>query len=206
MMRTRRFARAFTLVEAMIVIAIGAILVTLAGPSLVEYIAVQRLKGATAELVTDLQYARTEAISRGRNVWVNFQLPADGSPLSCYTLYTDSNSAPNDQRGRCNCKQPAGSRCQASATELKTVQMAGSQSLRLQIDTSALPNDFAFDHITGAMYVQPVDVSAPVPTAFAVEATLGGSRTLRTRVTLAGRPSVCLPAGAAVSGGYPACS
>lgn len=204
-MTMRRASRAFTLIEAMIVVAIGAILVTLAAPSFVDYIAVQRLKGATAELVTDLQYARSEAISRGRNVWIRFRLPADGAPMSCYTLYTDSNSLPNDQRNRCDCTQPAGSRCASSATELKTVQIT-SGAVRFVIDGSTLPPDMAFDPITGSMFVQPVDVSVPPPTSFAVESTLGGTRTLRTRVTLAGRPSVCLPAGAAVSGGYSACS
>lgn len=201
----RRRARAFTLVEALIVIAIGAILLTLAGPSFTDYIAVQRLKGTTAELVTDMQYGRSEAISRGRNVWIRFRLPADGASMSCYTLYTDSNALPADQRNRCDCTQPAGSRCASSATELKTVQVTGS-AVRFVIDGSVLPADMAFDPITGAMFVQPVDVSVPPPTSFAVDTTLGSTRTLRTRVTIAGRPSVCLPAGATVSGGYAACS
>lgn len=202
----RRNARAFTLIEAMVVIAIGAILLTLAAPSFVEFIAVQRLKGTTAELVTDLQYARSEAISRGRNVWVRFRLPADGAPMSCYTLYTDSNALPSNQRNRCDCTQPPSSRCAASATELKTVQILPGQTVRLTIDGSTLPSDMAFDSITGAMFVEPVDLSLPPPVTFVVDATLGGTRTLRTRITLAGRPSVCLPAGATVPGGYAACS
>lgn len=205
MMHSPRHARAFTLIEAMIVVAIGAILLTLAGPSFVEYIAVQRLKGTAAELVTDLQYARSEAISRGRNVWVRFRVPADGAPMSCYTLYTDSSALPADQRNKCDCTQPAGSRCAASATELKTVQISG-HSVRLVIDNGTLPPDMAFNPINGAMFVQPVDVLLPPPTTFAVDATIGGTRTLRTRVTLAGRPSVCLPGGATISGGYNACS
>lgn len=51
-----------TLIELMITIAVVGVLLALAAPSFYEFMLVQRLKGVNAELVTDLQLARSEAV------------------------------------------------------------------------------------------------------------------------------------------------
>jgi type IV fimbrial biogenesis protein FimT len=202
---TMRRQRAFTLVELLIVVALTAVVLSLAAPSLRDFILVQRLKSMSAALVTDLQYARSEAVSRGKNVWVYFKLPSNTQPMSCYSMYTDTNTVVVSQRLRCDCTRAPGLRCQASATELKTVQIPTDLAVRLAIDTGAQATDFAFDPVTGSVFIPTLDIPVPVPTAFVVDVGLSSARTLRTRVALSGRPSVCLPAGSAVSGGYNAC-
>lgn len=52
----------FTLIEAMIVVALAAILAALAAPSFTTMIANQRLDSAAQELHTLLQFARAEAV------------------------------------------------------------------------------------------------------------------------------------------------
>lgn len=193
----------FTIVEFMIMVALVAVVASLAGPSMYGMVLSQRLKGINANLVTDLQYARSEAVSRGKNVWVQFKQVA-GSGMTCYTIYTDQNLSLAG-KDKCDCRNDFATRCLASATELKTVQIPDSLSVRLKIDTTIEPLSFAFDSVTGSIYVPPTDVALPPLTAYVIDTLIDAGRTLRTRVSLAGRPAVCLPAGAVVSGGYPAC-
>lgn len=58
----------FTLTELLIVIAIAAILLTIAVPSFQPLFAKLRLEGAANELNADLQYARSQAVADNRNV------------------------------------------------------------------------------------------------------------------------------------------
>jgi type IV fimbrial biogenesis protein FimT len=68
-LRNRKTAsRGFTMVELMVVVALGAIITTLAAPSFNEQIARRRLEGAATELSIDLQYARTQAVSERNTV------------------------------------------------------------------------------------------------------------------------------------------
>jgi type IV fimbrial biogenesis protein FimT len=197
--------RGFTLVELMVAIAVIAILVTLAAPSFYNFILVQRLKGINAQLVTDMQFARSEATSRfergaGGNVDVQIIVSpaASGATMSCYSIYID-NSA--DPRFKCDCTQPPGMRCvQASTQEIRTVQIPTSLGVRL-----ALPNrqasDFAYVSTNGAIRIGLVDFVADSPD-FIVESSIDTTRKLRTTIGLSGRPSVCSPGGA-ISGSTP---
>lgn len=199
-----RRERAFTIVEFMITVALIAVVASLAAPSMYGMVLSQRLKGITANLVTDLQYARSEAVSRGKNVWVQFkQVPASG--MTCYTMYTDQSNT-DTGAGKCDCTVlDIATRCAASARELKTVQIPDSLSVRLYIDTSVETLGFAFDSVTGSIYAPPSDILLPPLPSYVIDTLVDAGRTLRTRVSLAGRPVVCLPAGSNVSGGYPAC-
>lgn len=70
--RPRRGARArgFTLVELMIVLAIAAILLTLAVPSFTDFVKNNRMVAQNNDFVTALNLARSEAIRRGSRVTV----------------------------------------------------------------------------------------------------------------------------------------
>lgn len=63
--------RGFTVVELMIVVAIAAILATVAAPNFAEFMNQQRVRNAATDLVMDLSLARSEAVKRGANVTVS---------------------------------------------------------------------------------------------------------------------------------------
>jgi type IV fimbrial biogenesis protein FimT len=65
-----KFCRGFTLLELMVTVAVLAILVTVGVPSFQDLIQNNRVTTQTNELVTALNFARTEAVKRGRNVEV----------------------------------------------------------------------------------------------------------------------------------------
>jgi type IV fimbrial biogenesis protein FimT len=54
----------FTLIELMVVLAMLAILSTVAAPAFSDQIARRRMEGAGLELATDLQFARARAVSQ----------------------------------------------------------------------------------------------------------------------------------------------
>ena len=84
---TRRRLRGFTLIELMVVVALAAIVLSLAAPSFTGFLAKKRVEGVMTELATDLQYARSEAVSRNAPVRITFDTycyvitaqPADGT-------------------------------------------------------------------------------------------------------------------------------
>jgi prepilin-type N-terminal cleavage/methylation domain-containing protein len=88
--------RGFTLIEAMLVIAVVAILLTAGLPSFSALIDRHRLRGAAAELHAALLLARAEALRRGTAVSVAFGGETDGG--WCHAL--------SDQ-GPCDCLAPA---------------------------------------------------------------------------------------------------
>ena len=62
--------RGFTLVEMLVVLAISAILIAAAVPSFQSLIASTRASSASGTLLSNLEYARSEAIRRNQNVTV----------------------------------------------------------------------------------------------------------------------------------------
>ena len=56
----------FSLVEIMIVLVLVGMLAAMVGPPMYGYLQAQRLQTGADRFVTDLQYARAQAISRGR--------------------------------------------------------------------------------------------------------------------------------------------
>lgn len=56
--------RGFTLTEALIVMAVGAVVVSMALPSMSDLVREQRIRAASFDLVSDLMLARSEAIKR----------------------------------------------------------------------------------------------------------------------------------------------
>jgi type IV fimbrial biogenesis protein FimT len=204
-------SRGLTLVELMVALAVVGVLLVIAVPSFYDFILVQRLKSINAQLVTDLQYARSEAAARSEviddpteefarraQVRVRFGVPQSGSDLSCYTIYHDSSL----DAGTCDCRREPGARCtQASTTELRTVQIPTSLGVRLALRT-AQPQDavFGFDRVTLATLVYVPDFLDPVEGEFVVEAQIDDARRLRTTVGFSGRPSVCNAGSRAIQG------
>ncbi len=183
---TRALARqrGFTLIELMVVVAVVAVLAVLAAPSLREMILMQRLRGINAQLVTDLQYARTEAVSRGKHVRFNFG--SDGTQ-TCYVIYTGSSST------RCDCTRGVGNACTlASYKELRTVTSKRDSSVAFALPAGQ-DAAFAFDYVTGGLMSIPTDVASTPLAQVQIDARIDDDRRLRNAVNQTGRPSVCAP-------------
>jgi type IV fimbrial biogenesis protein FimT len=196
--RHRRTLAGFTLIELITVIVVAGVLITLAAPSLRDFILVQRLKGINAELLTDLQYARSEAVSRGQAVNVHVKSATADKPLSCYILFTDPASLPS---AACDCQLPAGSRCSSpSAREIRTVLIPADQGITLSTPAGQ-PAFVAFDPVNGSILTA---VSNAIRgDRFVLSASIDSRRTIQTTLSKAGRAAVCAPSDSAL--GVPAC-
>jgi type IV fimbrial biogenesis protein FimT len=217
MMKRSRIVQGFTLVELLVVAAVVALILTLAAPSFQQFILLQRLKSINAQVVTDLQWARSEAVSRGQPVRVRFQSTSQGtrSDLSCYIIYIDSvlNATETTQFSTplCDCKSADGSqRCPAATTrELKTVQLSTTQAVMV----AAVPYDYsstvatamaqdhqAFDPRTGGVSLWTTDTGISDRTDFTVWVYLNESLKLGNQVGRTGRVQTCKPAGSTLAG------
>src|SRR4051812_36951998 len=83
-MGERTHQRGVTLIEGAVVMAIGAITVTTAAPGFQSFVEKQRLDGAAAQLATDIQLARAEAMLRNTGVRLSLQSKPWGS---CYVIH-----------------------------------------------------------------------------------------------------------------------
>ena len=186
-----------TLIETMVVLAVASVLVVLAAPSFKRMIDLQRLRGINAGLVTDLQFARAEAASRNRQVWVRF---GSTPQLTCYVVVAGDATA-------CDCGAAPGTAVCAAmsgAVEIRTVQVPRSTGITVSLAPNQTLSTMGFDPATGRLMVLPLDVPEPATAPFRVQVQhqeLGG---FIDAVEVTGRPSVCSPS-ARISGA-PACS
>jgi len=86
-MRMWRSNSGFTLIELMVVVALMAIIATIAVPSFRGLIESNRLKSTTNEVLGTLNYARSEAVRRGEPVSV--RAAAGGLEDGLEVIYTD---------------------------------------------------------------------------------------------------------------------
>lgn len=104
-----RANKGFTLIELMVVIAVVAVLLTIAAPSYQKLIERNRLKEASQALKSDLQFARMEAIKRSRNVF--FARTAGNAGAWCYgvgEVACDCAQADTTAADYCDIKRVAG--------------------------------------------------------------------------------------------------
>ncbi len=174
-MKLRQPQGGFTIVELMTVIVIAGVLATLAIPSFRDMLERRRLEGQANELVTDLQYARSEAAARNLNV-----LLMPGGSGACYTVAAWAASAPGFARqGGCDCSLGASAACPSGVgnrpRELKTVALSGGATVN--------GPTFEFDAVRGALE----------PAAAASAAVQIGSRSYTVNVNATGRVSPPAP-------------
>lgn len=165
----------FSLIEAMVVVAVIAILATVAAPSYIELIGKQRLKGAASVLYGDLQYARSEAVQRNTPVTVTFDTSV--TPW-CYIIHTGTT---------CTCG--ASGSCTGSAVNLKNVSGADSSGVTMALSTGV--TEIAFEPRQGTA------------TPGIITFTGINSLQVQNQVNLLGRVRLCSPGGAV--SGYSSC-
>ena len=94
----------FTLIELMVTIAVLAIIVSIAAPSISTQLANQRVKSTTATLVNALKEAKAESIIRRQNVTLSYDntsdprvitlTGSDASVIASYSYTTQSTIEP----------------------------------------------------------------------------------------------------------------
>jgi len=194
--RCRHCRPGLTVIELMVVVAVVAVLAALAAPSLRDFLARQRVAAVNAELVTDLKFARSEAVARNREVYLTFRTaPRVGSPpMTCYTIHTLG------VVGSCDCRKPPGTACQdvAEVVEIKTVQVLSSTNVSL-VPPASPANRVGFTGTRGFAFWSghsPSDAAYSADWedfAVGVESSISGM--LRTSVGITGKSQVCSPDG-----------
>jgi type IV fimbrial biogenesis protein FimT len=194
-MKTRRArSRAFTLIELMIVVALVAVIAALAGPSLRDMILMQRLRSVQAQVLTDMAFARSEAISRGNFVQARFQWSSGATGSSCYIIYSraDSLTSPN-----CDCSAAPGARCtDAAIQEIRTVQLRNADSVSIKAWDGV--SHVTFDPRTGGLAHPPSTGESPARDPFSFGVSIDNARRFKNTVAITGRTTVCRPSGSKI--------
>jgi type IV fimbrial biogenesis protein FimT len=103
-------AQGFTVVEMMAVIAVVVVVIALVAPSFRDLVERQRLRGMATEMAADLNFARSEAVRRNRNVFFKVESTAS---FTCYAIFVQGIDA------NCTCRRTS-STCLGDAEEIRT--------------------------------------------------------------------------------------
>jgi type IV fimbrial biogenesis protein FimT len=174
-----RGQRGFTLIEAGTTVLILATLATLAIPGFERFIQRRQVDGAAAELATDLQHVRSEAVARNRQMQVSFSTLADSN--SCYVVHTGRPNA-------CACEADGRTACQVGAEPIKTVVPSAGRRVSLRTNVRYM----LYDPMYGT--------TSPGAT---LRVTGADGRAVHVVVNMMGRVSTCSPNAALT--GYRAC-
>jgi len=203
-----RARRGVTLIEMMVVIAVLGVLLAVAAPSVRKLLDVQRMRGISAQLTTDIQFARTEAASRQEITGISFKFVAGDQ--SCYTIHTCGSTVASNTSCVCDCTAAPGSRCPAASVgqpdpprEIRTFSVPVSRGVAVgPTNTGGGPLAAAwiwFDPSTGGMssYYTPIFSAFPVPSNLEFVGTTrliapaAATGAIRTEVNASGRPRTC---------------
>ena len=132
----RRRQAGITLVEQLVTASVAGVLALSSLPGLEEAKARRRLEGMLAQIESELQFARSSAVSRGETVRVAF---ADSAAGSCYVIHTGQ---PHD----CQCEADGSAQCSPGAQALRTFATPATDGLRFT--SSARQVGFDAEHGT----------------------------------------------------------
>ena len=191
-------AQGITLIETLVTVSILAVLVAVTAPQASDWIAIQRVRSAATEMVSDVQFARGESLRRNSGVALTFGADANES---CYVIHTTTLT------DTCNCLKGAGNACTdggnnpiANLNELKLVSISKASQVTLPPVVSVKFGG------PKALPVRPpsVPTTDPVP-LLDVLIDGRGNRTLKVKTNATGRPQVCTPPASKMLG-YEACT
>ena len=128
----------FTLVESLMVLAVTAIVLGAAAPHFGAALERRHLEGASAQLETDIQFARSAAGARNHTLRIAFTSQAGGS---CYIVHT---GRAND----CRCTPEGQAVCQGAAMPIRTAAFAVGGPLQLRSNVGAMIFDPAVGTVT----------------------------------------------------------
>jgi type IV fimbrial biogenesis protein FimT len=167
--------RGLTLIEAMMVLAVVSIAIGSALPSLLALRQRADLGGAAAQVETDVQFARSQAVASNRTVQLTLRESADGT---CYIVHTGP-------AADCSCsgRASAQARCTGDAELLRAVSFVAQGPVQVRSASKSL----TFDPLKGTV----------TPTAtLRVEGKDG--RAIHQVINLLGRVRSCSPSGRVV--------
>jgi len=170
--------RGLTLIEVCMTLAIAVVLLGTAIPSFQRQTLQRSIEGTASQLVTDLQFLRSEAVARNQPVRVSFASVAGGS---CYVMHTGG-------AGDCTCNASGPATCVDGAQEIKTTFLPDASGARLQTNVASM----VFAPLHGTV--------TPASTIRVVGA---DGRAIHNVVNIMGRVRSCSPSNAVR--GYPAC-
>ena len=166
--RPKRRPRGFSLIEAMVVVAVTAVVATTAVPSLVAFIDGRRLDATATALAADVQFVRTEAVARNQPIRISFHAARRAPAGSCTPALRRSAAA----------ARAAPAVCTGGAVEIKTVVLVAADRVSVRANVASI----AFDPLHGT--------STPTGTLRLVDA---GGRAVHHVVNVMGRVRSCTP-------------
>jgi prepilin-type N-terminal cleavage/methylation domain-containing protein len=181
--------RGMTIIELMVALIVLGILVSLViAPAVSGMAGRHRVQGVHAELLGDLQLARSDpALRNGTNTSVSVAFGSNAN-ITCYTIHTVSGATP------CDCTRAPGDACTpvVGAREIKTLQFARAAGV------SVAASSPTGSRIT---FAPPQGLATPDNLVIDVQDATRGQ--LRTSISGLGVPSVCSPDGSIP--GVPTC-
>lgn len=126
--RKARLEAGLTLLEVLIAVGVTAVTLGLGLPSFQDSIARRHVEGVTAQLETELQYARSLAVARNETVRVGFE--RQGS-TTCYVIHTG-------QAHDCRCLPGVAPACRKSAQALRTQVFDGAAPVSVQSNSASV--------------------------------------------------------------------
>ncbi len=165
-----------TLVETAVAVGLAAITAALAAPNLQGLLDLRRLDGAATQLAADLQFARSEALSRNQPVRLSWN-----ATEACYLVHTGA-------AADCRCSAAGSPVCTNAAVALRHVAWTAADRLLLQSNTASI----LFDPLHGT--------ASPSAT---LRVTGADGRAIHHVVNVMGRVRSCSPLAAVL--GHTAC-